>query len=243
MTSFEWLYRTTRPFEHPLYQHVWRQLMAAVRAAGKKPRVLDVGGRRSNYTIGLPGSVTITELPRETENQHDLDLGATGDMILNVLRRRSNVTEYVIDDMTETKLRAGSFDVVAAVEVLEHVEDDEAFVEGVAQVLGHNGIFLMTTPNGDYIPDAYPQHVRHYRRDQLEGLLQSHFTQVEVSYKVNDGWLFSRGLHRWSLRTPFRTLASMLAFASADLIERLGVGGKGPDGKLHLVAVCQEPTS
>jgi SAM-dependent methyltransferase len=95
-------------------------------------------------------------IPREREIQEQLDLGATDEIRSAVLARRSNVKEYRYDDMSRTSLPESHFDVVNAVEVLEHVEDDEAFVANVARVLRSGGHFVMTTPNGDFKPVPYP---------------------------------------------------------------------------------------
>ena len=43
--------------------------------------ILDIGGRKSHYTIGIAGSVTITDLPRETDIQQRLHLGVTPAMV------------------------------------------------------------------------------------------------------------------------------------------------------------------
>src|SRR5687768_6711848 len=104
-TRFEKLYRLALPFEHPLHQRVHRILKKVAKSAGPEAELLDVGGRRSNYTIGIPARVFVTDLPRETSIQHRLDLGATDQIIDAVLKRRSNIVSYVFDDMTATALQ------------------------------------------------------------------------------------------------------------------------------------------
>lgn len=226
MTGFETLLALARPFEHPLHQRVYRTLR------GLKPqRVLDVGGRRSNYTAGLPAEVWISDLPREKDIQKQLDLGATDGMRNAVLARRSNVTKYVYDDMVDTKLPEGAFDVVNATEVLEHVEEDGKFVENVARVLKPGGHFVMSTPNGDFRPVPYPDHKRHYRAVDLEALLRKSFRHVKVEYRVGEK-LVNLG---WRLG-----LVGSLAYALSAVLERLGIGGNGPEGKLHLFAVARK---
>jgi 2-polyprenyl-3-methyl-5-hydroxy-6-metoxy-1,4-benzoquinol methylase len=243
VTPFERIYHLTRRFDHPLYQHVYR-LLARVQASADAPlRVLDVGGRRSNYTIGLRSRVTISDVPREREIQRQLDLGATDDMRRAVLARRSNIEDYVFDDMTHTGLPAKSFDVVVAVEVLEHVEEDATFVQNVSRLLKPGGVFVMTTPNGDFLATPYPDHKRHYRRDQLFNLLAAPFgaTNVTVDYIVNAGRLLRWGVQRPSLRAPARTAVSIPALFLAAGLERTGIGGRGPSGKRHLLATATRP--
>lgn len=61
------------------------------------------------YTIGL-NEVVISDVPREKQIQRALNLGATDELRAKVLRQRSNVSDYVYDDMTNTKLAPDSFD-------------------------------------------------------------------------------------------------------------------------------------
>jgi SAM-dependent methyltransferase len=111
--------------------------------------------------------------------------------------------------MTETTLPENSYDIVVAVEVLEHVVKDGQFIRNVYRVLRPGGFFLMTTPNGDYITViTNPDHQRHYRRQQLIELFSAHFDTVEVFYAVRGGRFYLWGLSSWSLRYPFRTILS-----------------------------------
>jgi SAM-dependent methyltransferase len=225
MTGYELFHRLFSALDHPLHQHVGRTLRRL-----KPQRLLDVGGRRSHYTTGVPGQVWISDIPREQSIQHQLDLGATDEIREAVLARRSNVADYIYDDMTRTKLPAEHFDCVSAVEVLEHVDEDEAFVANVAKVLQPGGHFVMSTPNGDFRPVPYPDHVRHYRAADLESLLRRHFRHVRLEYRaevrlVNLGWKLGAALRAG-------------VYALSALLERIGLTGRGPNGKLHLFAVC-----
>jgi SAM-dependent methyltransferase len=231
MTPYEHLHRLVRPLDHPLRQHVAARLSALQN--GHPLDILDVGGRRSPYTIGLPSRITISDIPRTTELQADLDLGATDTLVATVQRRRSNVVRYLLDDMTETSLTAGSFDVVVAVEVLEHVEQDEAFVRNVAHVLKPGGTFLMTTPNGDFLPTPYPDHKRHYRRHQLLDLLGRYLSAPSVRYIVNQSRLRP-------VSPRLIKLTSNLTGALNYRLERAGIGGHGPDRKRHLLGVAMK---
>jgi SAM-dependent methyltransferase len=191
--------------------------------------VLDVGGRSSHYTIGLPVDVTITDLPRETDQQHAYRLGLTTQTIDRLRTRRSNVRGVELDDMTRTRLPAASFDCVIAVEVLEHVVDDEAFVRNVATVLRPGGHFVMTTPNGDWKPVPVGDHKRHYRRAQLRELLERGLSEVEVDYAVVAGLARNLGLRGLTARRPIKSLLSM----GGNFVNRALSSGRHVRERMH----------
>jgi SAM-dependent methyltransferase len=138
-------------------------------------------------------------------------LGITQDTVAQTWRRRSNVVAVVYDDMTSSALASASFDIVIAVEVLEHVTEDEAFVRNVARVLRPSGVFLLTTPNGDDYPvPNNPDHKRHYKRHQLETLLSKYFKEVNVWPAIRNCRFRRWGLAPWSPWRPFQTVRSMV---------------------------------
>src|SRR5262245_47946535 len=139
MTPFELAYVCLEPFLPPLYSKVRRNLIALSRSRAPEATILDAGGRKSHYTIAVPGNVTIIDLPRENELQRQLNLGIPAEQTDEIRRRRSNVSEIVLGDMTRAPFPDGSFDVVVSVEVLEHVEEDERFVYHTHRVLKPGG--------------------------------------------------------------------------------------------------------
>jgi SAM-dependent methyltransferase len=240
VTAFELAYRCAEPFLPPLYGMVRRRLLVFAREfpAGT-PRILDVGGRKSHYTIGVPARITVTELPRISDTQVELNLGLTESMMAVTRARRTNIAELVFDDMTDSKLDSASFDAVVAVEVLEHVERDRDFVRHVSRVLRPGGTFLMTTPNGDNDPvPGNPDHKRHYTRAGLANLLGEFLEDVRVDYAIVSGRARSVGLRSWSLRHPIKTASSMAGnFVNAMQSTRSGVSSQAI-GTKHLIATA-----
>lgn len=208
------LYETGRllaePFLPPLYNQVRRRLQDSVADCRvQNPQLLDIGGRKSPYTIGLSARITVIDLPRQSELQEKLKLGIDSQIIQEIKKFRSNIEDIVLGDMTRSTLPSESFDLAVAVEVLEHVEEDERFVSEVARVLKPGGIFLMTTPNGDWVENKNPDHKRHYRRRQLSDLLAKYFSEATVEYSVAGGYYRKLGLKPWSVRHPLQTAGSI----------------------------------
>jgi SAM-dependent methyltransferase len=166
--------------------------------------------------------VTVLDRPRVDQTQHELHLGVTDDELAHLRSRRSNIREVVLGDFLTAPLEEQSFDVVVAVEVIEHVVEDSAFVERLAAVLRPGGIAYLTTPNGDYVrnegPHFNPDHLRHYRLDQLQGLLERSFHRVIVTYGVKTGRFRYHGL--FGDLSPRRPLASLVT-ASNNVVSRL----------------------
>ncbi len=236
MKKFELTYLCLQHFLPPLHNRIRQDLIEMSKSRREGFEILDVGGRKSHSTIGVPGRVTITDLPRETEIQKQLNLGVTRQMIDQVVGSRSNVRQLLFDDMTRSSLPDDSFDCVIAVEVLEHVEADDSFIAHVHRVLKPQGWFLMSTPNGDFVRNNNPDHKRHYTRQQLQALLSSRFRQVEVEYAIRGGKFRKLGLEPWSLKHPVRTGLSMIG----NLINTIQSSGAHlkvqAEGTHHLIA-------
>jgi len=54
--------------------------------------------------------------------------------------------EIVVDDIAESQLEGGKFDVVLCSEVLEHTPDPAAVIRGIARVLRPGGVLVLSTP-------------------------------------------------------------------------------------------------
>jgi len=234
--------RVAFAFRPVIYRDARREIRARLRRQPHHvPLVVDIGGRRSPYTSGLPARLVLTDRPPAGEQQEHLRLGLTPAAARDVLARR-NLLGVVLNDATTACFRAGVADGVIAVEVLEHVEDDESFVAEVARILDTDGWFVMTTPNGDAKPDpTNPDHVRHYRRHDLAALLQRWFDDVDVRYAVVMGRWHRLGLRGWDARRPVTTLLSMLGNTVNGLQSRPRRVMNRTRGTNHLVAVARRP--
>jgi SAM-dependent methyltransferase len=208
------IYETGRLVAEPFLPTLYKQTRSRLRelienSSIRNPRILDVGGRKSPYTIGLPARITVIDLPRQSEIQQKLNLGINENVFEQIKKRRSNIETVVLGDMTQSDLADREFDFAVSVEVLEHVEADELFVREVARVLKPGGFFLMTTPNGDWVENKNPDHKRHYRKNQLSELLKKYFGEVSVEYAVAGGRCRKMGLKPWSVYHPLQTAGSI----------------------------------
>jgi SAM-dependent methyltransferase len=228
------------PVLPPIYKHVRARLRQLQSKATRPISILDVGGRKSPYTIGLNAQITVIDLPRESEIQQSLNLGVTQKMAGELKTRRSNLSEVILGDMTNSDLSDASFDVVVSVEVLEHVEEDDRFVSEVSRVLKPGGTFLMTTPNGDWVVNRNPDHKRHYRKDQLSQLLNAHFNDVSIDYAIAGGKFRKMGLKSWELGNPSSIGLSIVGNIVNSIQSSSRSLRHSAHGTHHLIAVARK---
>ena len=153
---------------------------------------------------------------------------------------------FLVADGCALPWRDESFDLVCAMELIEHVPDDERLLREFVRVLRPAGRLILSTPRRDPAQDApaHTHHVREYSADELRDLL-GRFFEVEELYvqtKPRSVWaLVGRLLLRplaalggWSgaLSRAYYRLSSPTAFEPAT-------HAKGTEP--YLVALCRKP--
>lgn len=245
MTNYEFMRWVTFPIMPVLLNRARKDILKLLRARRIKSEsftILDVGGRKSPYTIKIDANITLLDVPQENKTQEQLNLGFTSELISFIKEKRSNIKDIILQDMTKSTLSDASYDAVVCVEVIEHVERDNIFVNNIAKVLKNGGWAYFTTPNGDYVknePPYYnPDHKRHYTKKQLQSLLEKHFHKVEVVYAVKTGKYRSWGHKRFSLKKPFRLLKSI----AGNIINRFESTGVENTSRRtgHLIAIVHK---
>lgn len=81
--------------------------------------------------------------------------------------------------------RSDSFDTAIAFEVIEHLQDDQGFLEDLRRLVRPGGSVAISTPNrlvssGASKKPLNPFHVREYSVEEFEGLLQRVFSKVTL---------------------------------------------------------------
>ncbi len=73
-----------------------------------------------------------------------------------------------------------SFDTVISFQVIEHVKEDEKFLEEIHRVLKPGGRAIITTPNIKMTLTRNPWHEREYTNQELKNLAEKTFSSVEM---------------------------------------------------------------
>jgi 2-polyprenyl-3-methyl-5-hydroxy-6-metoxy-1,4-benzoquinol methylase len=152
--------------EHWHRYHFVRPLLA-----GK--RVLDVAcgeGYGSALMAEVAASVTGVDVARDaiTHAQH-------------AYAGRTNLA-FVEASCAALPLEDAQFDVVVSFETIEHIHEQDAFLDGVRRVLKPDGLLIISSPNKAEYSDArgYTNefHVKELYRDELATMLAARFTHT-----------------------------------------------------------------
>ncbi|SFN72456.1 Methyltransferase domain-containing protein [Bizionia echini] len=243
MTTYEFMRWLTFPLMTTHLVTVRNDIKRLIKSgvsSGKPFSILDVGGRKSPYTINLPAAVTLLDVPQEAGTKEALNLGFTDSILTTIQKKRSNITDVIIQDMTQSTIEEARFDAVVSIEVIEHVEADVLFVKHIAAVIKKGGWAYFTTPNGDYIknegPGKNPDHVRHYTRQGLHDLLSHYFDTVEVHYAVSTGRYRVWSLQSLKTINPVRFVQSLVGTV-VNRFQSKGVETRA-EHTAHLIAVA-----
>jgi len=242
MTNYEcmrWVTFPIMPTHLVTVRNDLKKMLKSIKKSTQNPSILDVGGRKSPYTINLSADVTLLDVPQESGSREELNLGFTESILSTIQKKRSNIKDVIIQDMTKSELPGDSYDAVVCVEVIEHVEQDDVFVKNISKVVRKGGWAYFTTPNGDYIknegPDKNPDHVRHYTKAQLQTLLEKYFDKVDWHYAVKTGKYRVWGLKSLKKSNPLTILKSITG-NFINRIQSLGVQNNS-FRTAHLIAI------
>ena len=91
--------------------------------------------------------------------------------LLEALAKRLEGVPLVQFDLTSCPLPDKSVDAIVLLNVLEHIERDEAALAHVARILKPTGIALLEVPAGPQLYDIYDKVLLHHRRYSMQELL------------------------------------------------------------------------
>lgn len=91
--------------------------------------------------------------------------------LLEVLAQNLEGVPLLQFDLTRCPLPAKSVDAIVLLNVLEHIERDEAALAHVARILKPDGIAVIEVPAGQQLYDIYDKVWLHHRRYSMEELL------------------------------------------------------------------------
>ena len=166
--------------ERPLVKSAYRSIIASVIARykfasdfAKGKAVLDIGcgsgiglnflAESADIVVGTDYSEETVEYARKTNDS-------------------ANLT-FEVMDCKDLKFDDGEFDLVTSFNLIEHIHDQEKFIQEVKRVLKPNGIFICSTPNTNIFNPGgqyYHFHVHEFTLFELKTLLEKYFNKVQI---------------------------------------------------------------
>ena len=140
-----------------------KEMLRRHKSVGRKTRLLEIGcgtGAFVNEIIGDP------------------DFSITGSEIylkgLAYAKQKLPSAEFIQLDITQGRL-SEEFDLIAAFDVIEHIEDDVRAIGNIHDMLPRGGHFILTVPQYQFLwsrLDEIVKHKRRYSRADLLGKLE-----------------------------------------------------------------------
>jgi SAM-dependent methyltransferase len=91
------------------------------------------------------------------------------DVIINDLAKERRDIKFIVSSVGDSKIPSNYFDVIFAGDVVEHLEDPNTLFKDAFRMLKKDGIFIITTPDGDVRPyGASPDHVWLFTHDDID---------------------------------------------------------------------------
>lgn len=155
------------------FNHRNRCITAAVRRFPPKGFILDVGGGNGYVARGLMDAGYETAL---------LEPGADG--AVNAKQQRQLPT-VINATLAEARIRAASIPNIGLFDVLEHIEDDGAFVGQMFDLMRPGGLLYLTVPSFNWLwsmSDVDAMHYRRYTKRSLGEVLAGRFDVLYSTY-------------------------------------------------------------
>lgn len=143
-----------------------------------------VGGKRV-LDLGCGSGYGSAELARTAESVVAVDVGVDAVDYARANYAAANLS-FAVHSCTDLPFSAGSFDVITAFEVIEHLTNWRQMLSEAARLLSSGGTFLVSTPNRLYYADQRrqagpnPFHEHEFEFDEFKHALQEYFPIVEV---------------------------------------------------------------
>lgn len=144
-----------------------------------------IKGSKKSLSILNVGSGTGGTIPslEKFGTVHNVD---TSKQAIKFLKARGHKSQLINGD--KLPFRANTFDVVAALDVLEHIEDDDRALADWLRVLKPGGCLLLTVPAYQWLwsqHDVINNHYRRYLKKKLKAKLRhAGFNLRKTSYAI-----------------------------------------------------------
>lgn len=173
-------------------------------------RVLDVG-------MGIGYGMNLLSIKAKEVYAVDVDKGAVENCSKSVLGKNPKVKELKLYDGYNLPYKDKFFDVVTCVDVVEHVEDYDKFIDELLRVAKRAVVFATPNRRPEYTnPDGTPTnhwHLREWSFAEFDKIAKSHSKKVKWAF-LDGPW---EGPFEVTSKTSPKTLALIPALIKSEL--------------------------
>jgi SAM-dependent methyltransferase len=108
---------------------------------------------------------------------------------------RNELLTLLVGDATDMGFSDKAFDVVVSFETLEHIRNQEKFLNEILRILRNDGVLIISTPNKDAF-SAYDKfyynryHVRELTLSEFYSMLRGYFRKVDLYGQIQVGTIY-----------------------------------------------------
>lgn len=93
--------------------------------------------------------------------------------------------EYIVGDCLDTHFADKKFDLVVSFETIEHLKNQEKFLDELKRILKEDGIVILSTPNKKVFKERNPYHTREFEKQDFEDILKKYFKHCYIAEQKN----------------------------------------------------------
>lgn len=181
--------------------------------------VRQCAGSRRALEIGCGDAALLARVARAGLEVAGIDSDETALVLARQEFARSGLHGEFHDDLRAVKGR--KFDAVILAEVIEHVDDAEALLGRIVDLLSEDGRLVITTPIRTLERSPDPHHVHEYWPGELQELLGRYFQDVRLT-RMHPAWFVDLMCVGVGRVRPFAVLANLVRLATGiELIDKV----------------------
>jgi len=92
---------------------------------------------------------------------------------------------YIVGDCLDTKLENQKFDVVVSFETIEHLKNQDKYLEELKRILKDDGMIVISTPNREVFGNKNTYHRHEFEKQEFEEKLKEHFQYCYIFEQRN----------------------------------------------------------
>jgi len=166
--------------ERPIAKSAYRSIIASVISRYKFAATFAEG--KSVLDVGCGTGLGLTFLTKSAKYVVAIDYSEETIAHARQTNHAPNLT-YEVMDCKDLKFNSEKFDLVTSFNLIEHIYEQEKFIQEVKRVLKSDGIFICSTPNTEVFNPGgqyYHFHVHEFTLQEFKELLERYFKVVEM---------------------------------------------------------------